>query len=192
MNGIENIIKRIADEAEKNAAEITARAEAEATEIRAEYDKKCAEKKAEIIARGESVAKEREDRLRGSFELAARKELLSKKQELISRAFEAAKNKLESLSGDDLVKTLSALALRAANGGAGEIILSPKTRRECGEKVLAACSENKNIRLSLETREIGGGLILRDGTSEVNCSFAALVESLRDELSRKISDILFG
>lgn len=192
MNGIENIIKRIADEAEKNAAEIISRAEAEAAEIRADYDKKCAEKKEEIIARGESVAKEREDRLRGSLELAARKELLSKKQELISRAFDAAKKKLDSLSGDELTVTLSALALRAANGGAGEIILSPETRRACGEKVLEACAENKNIRLSPETREIGGGLILRDGTSEVNCSFAALVESLRDELSREISDILFG
>ena len=192
MNGIENIIKRIADEAEQNAAEIISRAEAEAAEIRADYDKKCSEKKAEIIARGETVAKEREDRLRGGFELAARKELLAKKQELISRAFDAAKRRLESLSGDELIKTLATLALRAANGGAGEIILSPETRRECGEKVLAACAENKSIRLSVETREIGGGLILRDGASEVNCSFAALVESLREELSREISDILFG
>ncbi len=192
MNGIENIIARITSEAEQNAARIISCAEAEAAEIRSEYDKKCAEKKAEIIARGEKLAAERESRIRGGFELAARKELLTKKQELISRAFDAAKAKLDALSSEELVSTLATLGLRAANGGAGEIILSPETRREYGEKVLSACADNKNIRLAVETRAIGGGLILRDGAAEVNCSFAALVESLRDALSREISDILFG
>ena len=192
MNGIENIIARITSEAEAEAARIISTAETEAAEISAEYEKKCAEKKEGILAEGEALAKEREARLRGGFELAARKELLAKKQELISRAFDEAKKKLSAQTGDELVETLSTLALRAANGGAGEIILSSATRREYGEKVLAACAENKNIRLAVETREIGGGLILRDGTAEVNCSFAALVESLRDELSREISDILFG
>lgn len=192
MNGIENITKRISDEAEKNATQIIARAREEARAICEEYTQRSEEMKNSLTERGEKSAKEREERLRGTHDLEARKAMLGKKQELISRAFDMAVNKLESSEGDERAGILATLALRAANGGEGEIILPAADKAKLGAKILAKCAENKNITISDETREISGGLILRDGSAEVNCTFRTLVNELRDELSREVADILFG
>ncbi len=192
MNGIENITKRISDEAERNAAQIIARAQEQARVICEEYRQKSEEIKNSLTERGEKSAKEREERLRGTHDLEARKAMLEKKQELISRAFDMAANKLESSEGDERAEILATLALRAANGGKGEIVLSAEDKAELGAKILEKCSENKNITISDETRELGGGLVFREGSAEVNCTFRTLVTELRDELSREVADILFG
>ena len=192
MNGIENITKRIADDAEKEALKIISEAEKEAEAVRKEYAKKGEDIRNAIIERGKKSASERESRLCGVAGLEARKTSLAKKQELISRAFDAAIKKLSDLSDDERADALAALALRAADGGKGEIILSASERAAIGDKIIAKCAANSGITLSAETREIGGGLILRDGASEVNCTFEALVYGQRDTLGREIADILFG
>lgn len=192
MNGIENIIKRIDDEAKAQAEQIMAQAESDAAAMRGEYAKKCEEIRNAIIERGKKSASERESRLCGVAGLEARKTSLAKKQELITHAFDAAVEKLNALSDDERADALASLALRAADGGKGEIILSASERAAIGDKIIAKCSANSGITLSAETREIGGGLILRDGASEVNCTFEALVYGQRDSLGREIADILFG
>lgn len=192
MNGIENITKRIAEEAEAEAKKILADAEAEALRIRSEYEGLCAKKREEILARGKKIADERASRISGAATLEAKKAALTKKQELISDAFSAACEKLSKLSDDKRALAVARLALLAANGGKGEIILSKAERDAIGAKVIANCSGNTGITLSEETREIGPGLIFRDGTAETNCTFRALVEELRDRMSREIADILFG
>lgn len=192
MNGIENIIKRIEDEAKAQAEQIMAQAESDADAVRKEYEKKAEEKKKAITERGKKNADERASRLSGIAGLEARKQSLAKKQELISRAFDAAVKKLEALSDDERADALASLALRAANGGSGEIILSASERAAIGDKIIAKCAANKAVTLSQETREIESGFIFRDGSAEVNCTFRTLVDEQRDALSREVADILFG
>ena len=72
------------------------------------------------------------------------------------------------------------------------MILSKEEKAKIGEKILKKTAENKNITLSDETRDIGSGLILRDGASEVDCTFRTLVMQLRDGMSREVADVLFG
>lgn len=192
MNGIENITKRIAEEAEVSAREIIAAAEAEVRAMREEYAKKSEHIRDKILGRGKTVAEEKGQRMESAAALEARKAILAKKQELIGRAFDEAARELSSLSGEEKAEVLSRLALRAANGGAGEIILSEKEKAEIGELVIKKCAQNRGIILSEETREISDGLIFRDGKSEVNCTFAFLASQLREPMSREIADILFG
>jgi len=45
--------------------------------------------------------------------------------------------------------------------------------------------------LSDETRDIAGGLILRRGSIEANCSVELLVELCKGEMASKLADILF-
>jgi len=47
------------------------------------------------------------------------------------------------------------------------------------------------LTLSGETREMAGGLILRDGQVEVNCAFETQLRVLREELTAGIAAILF-
>ncbi len=192
MNGIENIKKRISEDAGKKAEAIISAANAEADKISDEYRKKAEAVAADIIAKGEKVAKENEARAEGSAELELKKKVLGKKQALITEAFEKAVDKLASLSDGERADVLAKLALLAANGGKGEIILSKGEKSAIGDMVIKKTAENKNITLSADTREIGFGFILRDGAYEVDCTFGSLVMQLRDSLSREVADILFG
>lgn len=48
------------------------------------------------------------------------------------------------------------------------------------------------LTLSRETREMAGGLMLRDGNVEVNCAFETLLRVLREEMTAEVAGILFA
>ena len=48
------------------------------------------------------------------------------------------------------------------------------------------------LTLSRETREMAGGLILRDGSVEVNCAFETQLRMLREEMAAQVAGILFS
>jgi len=52
-------------------------------------------------------------------------------------------------------------------------------------------ADGAKMKLSDETRDICGGLILRRGSIETNCSVELLLELCRGELSAKLADVLF-
>lgn len=191
MNGIENIIRRIERDAQSRAENIAAEAAREAEEIRAEASKKAAEEAAEIISKGKADAGERKLRLGGVSELEARKTLLAEKQKMIDLAFENAKAKLLALPAEKYAELLASLATSAAEGASGEIILSEKDRSEVGAVLLEKLGKDNALTISRETREIGGGLVLRSGATEVNCSFDAIIKGLRETMASEIAAVLF-
>lgn len=191
MNGIDNITKRIADEGENTAREIIAAAEEDARSLRCEYNEKAKEIREKILARAQKDAEDAAFRIESSADAEARRASLAKKQELISATFDRAEEKLSLLSGEELVSALSSLALRAAEGQSGELVLSEKDF-SLKEKILAKCSENKGIAVSEETHSLGGGFIFRKGNTEINCTFRRLVSELRGELALEVAEILFG
>lgn len=192
MNGIENIIKRISDDAELEAKKIVADAENEALKIAEDFEKKISAMSEKNLDSANKKAEEEISRLVGGYRLEEKKKTLAKKQELISLAFDAAYDKLISLSDDERADVICALAKKASGGKEGEIILAAEDFDKLFDKVSSRLSQNANIRVSNERADISGGLIFRSGATEINCSFRALVDELRDGMSREIADILFG
>ena len=89
---------------------------------------------------------------------------------------------------------LAKLATQAAVTGDEEIILNPRDRERIGEKLVKAVNERLPkgaMKLSGDTRDIAGGLILRRGSVEANCSAELLVELSQSDLSAKVAEILF-
>ena len=79
----------------------------------------------------------------------------------------------------------------------GEICFSKKDLERMPKgfekEIQAIARENKgDLVLSKETREIGGGFILIYGGIEENCSFQAMFNARKDELSDKVHEILFS
>lgn len=212
MNGIENIIARIEKDAQNEINEILARARAEADAISAKYAEIAKNETEAILEKGEKMASDRTLRLQGVAGLDARKMLLKTKQEMIELSFREAEAKLTALTGEDYVETLARLAVKAAQTGNEEIILSASDREKYGKDVVARVNSLLNedegiariltaagkilrgegIKLSSETREISGGLILKDGDLEVDASFKTIVNQMRDTLSGDVAAILFG
>lgn len=192
MNGIENIIKKISDEAETAAKKIVLDAEEEAARILSEYEAKAEKLEAFEKERLEKALREDASRRESGAALESRKALLSKKQELIASAFDLAYEKLSALSGDELCDTIASLALVAADGRGGEIILSEEDKSAIGKALSEKLSKNDGIVVSEEVRQSGGGFIFKRGDTEVNCTFRSLCDEKKGSMSREIADILFG
>lgn len=191
MNGIEKITNRINADAEERVSRIISEASDKAKKISEEYKARAEVMEKEQTARATEEAEALRARLVGAANLESKKMLLAKKQELISRAFDTACEKLSSLRGEELAGVLVALALSAADDKGGEIILSKAVRDGLGSKIAEGVSGNPNLKVSDEVRDIDG-LILKCGNTEVNCTFSSLVAQKREELSRNIADILFS
>ncbi len=192
MNGIENIIKRISDDAEREAAKLIDDAELEAKAIEDGYKQRAEAMTDAEKASSSEKAEEEFSRIVAGHRLSERQKTLAKKQELIAYAFDEALKKLLGLSDGEKAEMLARLALRAANGGEGEIILSSSDREKLSADVMKKVSENPKITLSDSVADIDGGLIFKRGTTEINCTFRALVDEMRDTCAREVADILFG
>ncbi len=195
MKGTEKIIAHIRADAQAQVDAILAQAEQQCAGIRGDFDKKAAALYAERVRAG---VKQAQDQLDGAERIArmeGRKEMLAAKQELVSRSFEKALEQIVSLPEDEYVAFLARLAAKAAVTGEEEILLNQRDRERIGEKLVGAANAllpQGRLSLAKDTRDIAGGLILRRGSIEANCSAELLVELSKSELSAKVAEILFA
>ena len=194
MKGTEKLIAHIKADADAQVNAILAQAEQQCAGIRGDFDKQAAALYAERLRAG---VKETQDKVDGEARIArmeGRKELLAAKQELVSRSFRKAQEQIVSLPEEQYVAFLAKLAAQASVTGEEKIVLNARARKPIGEKLVKAANARlKNGRLTLaeETGDFAGGLILRRGSIEANCTVELLVELSRSELSAQVAEILF-
>lgn len=194
MNGIEKITARIESESKAEVEAILLEAEQKAAGVRAEYQARAqAEEKAAVEA-GRAAAQRQAERLESAAHMEARQEMLSAKQACLDEAFARAKKKILSLPDAEYAELLAKMAVGASKSGRGEILLNAKDHRRVGEKVAARANElRKGAKLTLsgEIRDMEGGLILREGSVEVNCAFETELRVLREDMAAEIAALLF-
>lgn len=199
MNGIEKISARILADAEAEAAAIRAQAEEKAAQIRAEYDRRIANEQQRLAAEAQTEAAKQLERDQGAARMAARRQVLEKKQALVDAAFRQAEQQLLSLPEADYIRLCAQLAARASVSGSEELIFSAEDREKVGLAVteqanalLAKDGKPAKLTLSTDARPMRGGVVLKDGLIETNCSLGTMVDGLRPELSGKVAARLFG
>lgn len=204
MNGIEKITGQIDADVQKEIDAALDQARAQAQEIEARYASQ-AEAQAEAIRRkGEQDAALRRERLVDVARLEARKTLLAAKQDMVGQAFDLALKKLLELPDQEYIALLAKLAVAASRTGREQVILSQKDRSRYGKQAVTmandmlakkagprAAESAGMLTLAGESRPMAGGLILRDGRVETNCSFEVLIHLQRDALSAEVARVLF-
>ena len=193
MNGIEKISARILADAETEAAAIRAQAGEKAAQLRADYDRR-------IELEQPRVAADKQlDREQGAARRAARRQLLETKQALVDAAFRQAEQQLLSLPTAEYTKLCAQLAARASASGSEELIFCTEDRERVGQAVveqanalLQKAGKAAKLTLSAETRPMRGGVVLKDGLVETNCSIGTMISGLRPALSGKVAACLFG
>ena len=147
-----------------------------------------------MVRRGASLADERLQRLLGVAELEAGKNTLAAKQEMLDMAFNKAALAIAELPDEKYVDFLSQLAVRYSRTGNEQILLSKEDKDKYGERVLKAANAAKNASFTLagETVDIDGGLLLREGLVEINCTISTIVYFTRDKISGEVADVLFN
>ena len=205
MNGIEKITGQIDADVQKEIDAALDQARAQAREIQDRYASQ-AQAQAEAIRRkGEQDAALRQERLVDVAKLEARKALLATKQELVGQAFDLALKKLLELPEQEYIALLAKLAVAASRTGREQVIFSQKDRSRYGKQAVTMANEMLvkqagpraaetagMLTLAEESRPMAGGLILRDGRVETNCSFEVLIHLQRDALSAEVARALFA
>ena len=86
----------------------------------------------------------------------------------------------------------------STEGDVDTLILSAADRESLGEKIVAAANALAakrglpgELKLSDKTRDMAGGVVLRQGDIEVNCTLDSLLELSRGSLDAEVARILF-
>ena len=193
MNGLEKIVARMEADTQAACDALAASAAENAAAILRDCQAQADAVARDSAQRAETQAAEHLEHLNGSSQLVCRQRVLAAKQQLIDEAFARAAQALAALPQADYIDLLASLA--AENGSGDEELLLSKTDRDAvGAAVVEAANAKKPgaaFRLSEETRDTGGGLVLRRGRVELNCSFTEKLRQLRQEESSAVAQLLF-
>ena len=193
MNGLEKIVARMEADTQAACDALAASAAENAAAILRDCQAQADAVTRDSAQRAEAQAAEHLEHLNGSSQLACRQRVLAAKQQLIDEAFARAAQALAALPQADYIDLLAALA--AENGsGDEELLLSAHDRETVGAAVVDAANAKRPgaaFRLSDETRDTGGGLVLRRDRVELNCSFTEKLRQLRQEESSAVAKLLF-
>ena len=203
MNGIEKITGQIGADVQKEIDAALDQARAQAKEIEARYESQAQTQGEALRRKGEQDAALRRERLVDVARLEARKTLLAAKQDLVGQAFDLALKKLLELPDQEYIALLAKLAVAASRTGREQVIFSQKDRSRYGKQAVTMANDmlakqacphadhTSMLTLAEESRPMAGGLILRDGRVETNCSFEVLIHLQRDALSAEVARVLF-
>jgi len=207
MTGLSKITDKILAEARADAAAKLAEADARANEISRAAMARAAELRAKLNEEAKREATEIVSRTKSSEAMLRRNTLLAEQSAMIDEVFASAHKELASLSDEKYLELLSALANSVlgqlvadektnlevygeeAEDAPYEILLNSRDLTRCGKELQAVLP--KYAVLAKEEATIDGGLIVRHGKVEVNCSLRALIEQIRPKLEATVSHILF-
>ena len=195
MKGIEKIVSRLEADAQAELDALAAQSRSECDAIRAEYGEKAKNAYDARAKAGKEACALRGERLASSADMEAKKALLAFKQQMVSEVFEQAAQRLVKLPREKYISFLAAQAAKAARGGE-ELVFNAKDAKEIGKDVVAAANKllggKAELKLSRQTRDIPGGLIVKQGDIEANCAVDMLVTLRRSDLASQVAEILFA
>lgn len=198
MAGVEALKERIRQRAEEEAQSVTAEAQKQAADILAKAKAKADRERAAILAKAEQDAAERKRRALAVAAMQARRQELKTKEELVDEAFTLAMQQLRQLPAERYQQLLKPIMLAAVETGTEQVVVAPHDKERLGADFIASVNQElkaagKNGRLSLapETRPLEGGFILSAGGVENNYSFELILKLSRDELEQEVATVLF-
>ena len=198
MTGIDKITAHIEADAQAEAKSLLDDAYAKAKDSIAEYDKLAHDEYVRIIQEGVKDCEDKVQRMQRLANMEAKKEVLAEKQDIIQKAFLSAQDRIVNLPEVEYIEFLATLASSSAKTGQAEIILNQRDKDKYGLRLLKAANEKLNangiagnLQLSEYIGKFAGGLILKQGSIEINCTIEILIELCKDEMSAQLSEVLF-
>lgn len=193
MNGLDNILRRIREDAlsEMDAMEQEAQTQREAILARGTAQAE------EILTTGrqrnQAAAASHKARLVSTANAEARQLVLQTKQQYMDDCFAAARQQVSALPPTEYADHLARWVANAAETGQEEVILSANDREKLGQPIVTqanALREGAAFTLAREIRELEG-VVLRQGKVEINGDLDARFRRLRERLAGEVAQMLF-
>ncbi len=220
MTGLNKVTEKLRADAEAEAAVILARADDECAAIRREAEAVAAAEQEALRESSDKECRAIILRARSSAAKARRDALLSARAALLDEAYAAAEKQLRGMTGDRYLELLIKLLRTALKSRleeeseslrlygedispvAYEIMLTERDRDLYGYRLLSGFKTGlgakfppavlDRLAVSETPATIDGGLVLRCGRMDINCSLTTLLAENRRETEARVSRILFG
>ena len=191
MNDIAAILTQIDESARQAREETLAAAGLHADAIRAQGRRQAEEESRRILDEAERQADFIRRRGESQAGIQGRSIRLAARREVMDRAFNRAMDLLCALSSGEKAALYTRLAAQSLRGDA-LLILNEADGAAVGDEVARALSaKGGQVALSPEPGAFRGGLVLRQGSIETNCTFEVLVAGTREQTEAQVALVLF-
>lgn len=220
MTGLEKILERIEGEARERASAILQRSDEECTALAKDYAARAEQTRDRLEKEGLAAIEATVGAARAQSEKTHTEILQSTRRALLDEAFARAKKELCDNDFGKYRELLVALLVSAlleqhraeqqsiAFGDEVEeferfeVLLNASDRERFGTQIVAdarrtverriGAQKAAKLMLGEQSADIDGGLILRFGDVELNCTLGVLMSDIRRDLEGRVSEILFG
>lgn len=193
---IEDILKQIGEETESRAGEILGHAGEEAAAIEKQYDGRAGRLERKLGEQAKRKASEEEKRIIVGEQLELRKDVLTKKREILEELYEAAAARIRRLPDGDYLELMRSLIARRAISGREEIVVPSGQRELFGDDFLRSLNERfgsgARFTLSKEKGAFEWGVVLREQRRTVDLTLDVLLEQLKEKAEHRIAATLFA
>jgi V/A-type H+/Na+-transporting ATPase subunit E len=197
---VENIAKKILDEAQIGVRSIDEKAERDLARTTSELDRQEQELKDRAKRQIEIESQEVIKRRISSARLEGRKRILGEKEMILGEIYAESRERILALPEDKYLDFLKKLVITHCTGGQEKVILSQKDLTRLKAKLVAWEKElgqeakkkwkDSSITVSDETRDIDGGLVLSQGRTEINLSLDVIIAETKYVLEAAVTGVL--
>lgn len=190
---IKNITDKILSDAKAKEKDILESSNSDAKKL---VESKINEAKAlekQIMSKAKEEALSKQNRIIQSAELKVRNEKLSAKHEVIEKSFDLALKKLESFNANEYISFIKNTLKSYNFKGNGTLRVNDYRYTLITPKVLQDINSflTSNLTLGKILESGKDGFIIEQEGTLINCTFEALVNSLKEDLIFDITKILF-
>ncbi|WP_195972376.1 V-type ATP synthase subunit E [Clostridium thermobutyricum] len=196
MSNVNNLTSKILKDAEERKSSILAKAEEEKNKIITKKRDEANRLKTSMIEKAKLESATRKERILSSAELKVRNEKLLSKGKVIDEVFNMSVENLCQMNENDFRNFVKSSILSLNIEGDENIILNANGKKAINEAFIKEINnelkDKGNLKLSQSEGKFRGGFILEKNGIEINYTFEALVQSLREELEFEVANILFN
>jgi V/A-type H+-transporting ATPase subunit E len=192
----EQVVEKILSEAKAGAEKIKKQAQDKEAAEQAKLDEQLADYKGQTDMLAQKAADAERLHLLAAARMDMAKELLAEKRRILDEVFAQARKQLLNLPDDHYRKLVINLMLKAVETGDEEVIVD-KNEKRIDQQLINQVNQRlgsdskRNVRLSDERQEFGGGFILKRGKVKNNVSFDVLLAQARRDLEIELAKELF-
>lgn len=191
---IDRVRSAVLEEATKEAEKVVAEARRRAHDELANAERDLNERQEMRLAHAHAALQEKAALTVQRERTEKAKQILARKNEVIARVFDLAREQLARLAPDEYRALLVKWLVAADPDQSGEVILSKRDRDALGADVVRQANEQLGrpaFTLSEHTVHALGGFVFRASSYELDHTFDAQLKTLRKGLVTEIASKLF-
>lgn len=203
VGDVDALRNQILKQAKEQAAEMLDRAQRVLERDLVYAQEEAEEIRSQQRAKVQPMVEMEKKKVLAAAEMQARRKLLEKKEELVSRIFTEAESKLEKLRGSEVyMDTISKLIEEGVAGINGDVIVefgeedkgifTPEAMSSMESRVAKSLGRDLQLEFRCVGNNVSAGVVIRsrDGRIVIDNSFAGRLKRLKEELRGKVSEML--